>query len=131
MVFQSKVDAWLVAVLLFAAVATIMALLPFLDQPTSPSTWITVAFSLLLTLGLPLWLFLTTDYRVENGLCHVRSGPFRWTITLDSITSITPTRNPLSSPALSLDRLQIRYDSNKTILLSPKNQAAFIAALEG
>ena len=39
----------------------------------------------------------------------VRSGPFHWTIPLRSVRSVVPTRNPLSSPAVSLDRLRIEH----------------------
>lgn len=52
-------------------------------------------------------------------------GPFRWKIDIMTIISIRKTRNPLSSPALSLNRLEIRYGKWNTILISPKNVDQF------
>ncbi|GAB5412643.1 MAG: hypothetical protein Cons2KO_02460 [Congregibacter sp.] len=133
MVFRSKIDLWLVALVVGAAVMVVVATIPVFLEPLSKSdavtAIVTILFALLLTIGLPAWMFMATDYRVEQDSCFVRCGPFKWEIPLDSITSITPTRNPLSSPALSLDRLEIRYGSGKVILLSPKDKNGFIAAV--
>ncbi|MFQ5610075.1 MAG: PH domain-containing protein [Woeseiaceae bacterium] len=41
-----------------------------------------------------------------------------------------PTRNPLSSPALSLDRLKITYGpKNRKVLVSPADKESFVQAL--
>jgi hypothetical protein len=43
---------------------------------------------------------------------------------------VVPTRNPLSSPALSLDRLHIRYGGSRMgIMISPVNKAVFLQDL--
>ena len=76
-----------------------------------------------------MWLFASTDYRVSDGECLVRSGPFRWRIPLDDIEAVRATRNPLSSPALSLDRLEIRYAGGRKIMISPLDRAGFLAAI--
>ena len=69
------------------------------------------------------------DGLTEHDLL-VRSGPFRWRVPLGQIHSVTPTRNPLSSPALSLDRLRIEYGDGKWILISPRERERFLEALE-
>jgi hypothetical protein len=51
-----------------------------------------------------LWVLYGTNYTLRDRDLFVRSGPFYWTVRLDSITEIFPTHNPLSSPACSLDR---------------------------
>jgi hypothetical protein len=61
----------------------------------------------LLVSAFPLWILGSTSYTLTSSHLLVRSGPFRWLIPLDSIQSIMPTRDPLSSPALSIDRLRI------------------------
>ncbi len=70
--------------------------------------------SLLLTLvaAFVLWVLYGTRYTLTDKALTVQSGPFRWVIDLEAISEITPTRNPLSSPACSLDRLHIRYRPN-------------------
>lgn len=44
---------------------------------------------------------------------------------------MAPTRGPLSSPALSLDRLRIEYGKRGVVLISPREKEAFVRALEG
>jgi hypothetical protein len=62
----------------------------------------------------------------------VRGGPFRWRIPLAAIVSVTPTRNPLSSPACSLDRLRITHRGprgERGLLVSPASKTGFLDAL--
>jgi len=98
--FRSKVDLWLVAIVAASAV---------------------IALLVLAVAGvLPAWVFTSTRYTLTADRLLVKSGPFRWQVPLAEIKSITPTRNPLSSPAWSLDRLRIDYSI----------QRAFLAAVE-
>lgn len=75
-------------------------------------------------------LMMRTDYTIDSGQLRIRCGIFRYqTIEISSITRITETSNPLSSPALSLDRLNIRYGNRGQVMISPKEKAAFIEAI--
>lgn len=77
-----------------------------------------------------MWVLYGTRYTLTEGKLIVQSGPFRWVIELDSITEVFPTRNPLSSPACSLDRLHIRYrPSRQGIMISPQDKAVFLQDL--
>ena len=70
-------------------------------------------------------------YVVEGENLTVFYGFFlKKTIPVSSITSIQPTHNVLSSPALSLRRLSIRYNKYDEILVSPEEPEAFVAALK-
>jgi hypothetical protein len=52
-------------------------------------------------------------------------------ILLEEIyTVVESTRNPASSPALSLDRLLIRYGGGSEIMVSPADKAGFMAAIK-
>ena len=52
-------------------------------------------------------------------------------IDIQSINMISSTNNPLSSPAASLDRLEIKYGNNHDyILISPINAEKFIQDLK-
>lgn len=75
--------------------------------------------------------FLDTVYSLTaDGQLLIRCGPFyRQSISIASIRKVRPTRNPLSSPALSLDRLEIRYDKWSTVLISPRERSAFLQQL--
>lgn len=126
--FNSKVDS-LLTIALAAAVAG--PLVPIILEPAPERTefWIMIAFCLLLA-GFILWLYKGTYYRVDGNQLHVHSGPFCWQIRISEIESITPSRTLLSGPALSLDRLLIRYSGGKQLVISPADQAGFLAAVK-
>ena len=126
--FRSKVDWWLVAILLFAALASLMSVAS-VAVVESPLRALVVSPILLLSVGLPVWLLRATEYRIGPSELLVRCGPFRWRIPLSDIRAVTPTRNPLSSPALSLDRLRIDYGRRRWIMISPADKEAFVAEL--
>ena len=50
-------------------------------------------------------------------------------VEIQSIKRIYKTRNPLSSPALSLDRIAIVYNKYDEVLISPKDKKEFIEEL--
>jgi len=83
----------------------------------------------ILAMALIGWLLIGTHYTVDRGDLKIAAGPFRWTVRIDQITAVEATRNPLSSPALSLDRLCIRYGERKRILVSPSDQEGFLRAI--
>ena len=67
-------------------------------------------------------------YRIDASVLTIRSGFSRTRIPISQILTVKPSWNPLSSPALSVDRLRI--DNLATfILISPKNKKKFINAL--
>lgn len=127
-VFRSKVDVWLVLALVGVP---ILALEFLLDGAGLDDRFANVLAVLIVVtvLGIFLWLYLGTHYTVTGEFLSVKSGPFFWSIPLDDITAIEPTHNPLSSPALSLDRLLIRYGGGAELMISPADKAGFMTAL--
>ncbi|MBK6699955.1 MAG: PH domain-containing protein [Saprospiraceae bacterium] len=72
-------------------------------------------------------MFLTTNYTIESDDLIIKcSFLSNKTIDIKTIKKITETNNPLSSPATSLDRLEINYGKFDKILISPKNKTEFI-----
>jgi hypothetical protein len=65
---------------------------------------------------------------VAGNTLRVACGPFRWKVPIDSIEKVEATRSPLSSPALSLDRLRINYGKRR-IMVSPSDRAGFLRAI--
>ena len=126
--FPSKVDRWLLAVLVLAVVIQIVALAGVLDESEDLSGPLIGSGVLLLTVGLFTWLLRSTYYEVSGDTLRVVSGPFRRRIKIEAIDSIEPTRSPLSSPALSLDRLRISYGKRR-VLVSPADKRGFLKAL--
>jgi len=125
--FESKRDAWLVAVLWIASLVDFaVAAWLWLGAREVPAF---VAPLLLVAGVFQLHALYSVEYTLDATELRIRASFFRWRVPLAAIASIEPTRNPLSSPALSLDRLLIRYGGGKRILISPADQAGFLRAL--
>lgn len=127
--FNSKIDWWYWAVIGFVVLLLGYSTFVAVSAAEAVAIW-TMVFAWMLGLGLPLWLAFSTYYVVEQDSLLIRSGPFKWVIDTKTITSIEPSRSSLSSPALSLKRLEITYGNHQTILVSPKDWKGFIRALK-
>lgn len=127
--YRSKVDIWLFVVLAFAVLAALYSAGQTMAAGNTGSILVAVLVAVV-GVGLPLWLLLSTRYTLLA--CHllVQSGPFKWQIPLADIKSITPSNNPLSSPALSLDRLRIDYGKGRMLLISPRDKEQFLQDVE-
>ena len=129
--FPSKVDWWVIAVCLAGPFVSFIVVLVIARTGTVNDVLITLVL-VFATVGFVAWILLSTNYRFKNTALIIRSGPFRWNIPVREIVSVTRTRSPWSSPALSLDRIRIEYGSpRREIIISPRDQAEFFAALEG
>ena len=127
-VYRSLIDKWLLTVFAAATAASVFAMVAVLYSGFSISSLLAIPL-LLAGAGLPWWIVLTTDYTVTGRSLEIRSGPFHWSIPLREITRIEFTRNPTSSPALSLDRLRIQHAAGAQIMISPENRERFLAEL--
>ena len=126
--FASKIDRRLALVLLGAAAISTAALtsVPQRAQPVGGVAFLVIGAC---GIALPIWVLVRTGYRLtEHALC-VTSGPFRWRIPLGRIESVRPSRSAVSGPALSLDRLAIRYGRGRCLLVSPKERERFAREL--
>ena len=128
MTFESVVDLWLLVIVALVVIISLGVSVRLVLQ-RSPAGYLLVIGVLAAGIGLPLWLLYTTQYLVEDEVLKIQSGPFKWTIPIASINQVVETSNPLSSPALSLRRLKIVYDNNKSVMVSPKNRDEFLVAI--
>ena len=129
MIFKSKIDWWYWAILLFL-LANFGITYVFVGEALNTTGSIALLATTAFGLGLPIWLAFTTNYLVTDSELQIRSGPFRWKIDLASITDIKKSRSLLSSPALSLDRLEITYEGGRKILVSPEDHDEFCKAVQ-
>ena len=127
MKFKSAVDWWYYLVILFVAISLLFSLAP---QIHSGQT--SVLFGGLVTavsLGLPIWLLFSTYYTIKADTLLIRSGPFSWNIPVSEIESVKPSRSAVSSPALSLKRIELTYRQGRRVFISPKDSQAFLKAI--
>ena len=76
-------------------------------------------------------LFNSISYEVnEKNLVVKVFFWFRKVIPIDSITGMVETNTLISSPAASLDRLEILYGKYKSVVISPKDKMGFIEHLK-
>lgn len=129
-VYPSKRDRWLEAVVWMALIASSSAGLACFALRAGPRLLAVPLTLCLVTPALLFWSFYGTSYTLLSEELLIRSGPFRFHVPLAEITSVAPSRNPISSPACSLDRLEIRYHGDRSrILISPEDKASFLEAL--
>jgi len=131
MVFESKRDAWIVILIWAGALACIFAASEQYASAAPTAVRVTMLFVFGLAAVFMLWVLYGIDYTVTDADLLIRCGPFRYCVPLAGIDSVQPSRNPLSSPAASLDRLLIKWnDERKRILISPSRKADFLRELD-
>lgn len=84
---------------------------------------------MLLVAGIYMGLIFPMRYGLNDLELTVRFGLCRQRIPLHSIREVRRTRNPLSSPALSLDRLHLQFGDGffKAVMISPLDRDEFLA----
>ena len=130
-VFEPKRDAWIVALIWAGALLCVYGTLV---QFASPAPFL-LKVAVLLFLGsgavFMVWILYQINYTLTDDNLVIRCGPMRYHVPLARIDSVRPTRNPLSSPAPSLDRLLIKWtEGRKRIIISPARKPDFLQELD-
>ncbi|HEX7708576.1 MAG TPA: PH domain-containing protein [Thermoanaerobaculia bacterium] len=120
--YRSKVDWWLALILCVPPVASIAVVASGLPWGVASGLFV---------LGLYAGLIFPMRYGVDDTELLVRFGLCRRRIPLASISEVRPTRNPLSSPALSLDRLHVQFGDGifSEVMISPADRNGFLDAI--
>jgi hypothetical protein len=93
------------------------------------NNWLGLVIILLTSLFI-CYIFLSIKYTIEKENLNIKCGfLINKNIDIKTIIKISETYNPLSSPAASIDRLEIVYNKFDSILISPKDKKAFIEDL--
>jgi len=121
MYFPSKRDLWLS--LLIWGLVLLGAVPAFLNPGKGP---LMIMIAVILFVG---WIWFGTGYEISENELKIRCGPFRQRIPIQEIKEIKKTRSPLSSPACSLDRMEIKYGNSKRVLISPADKENFIKTI--
>ena len=132
LVFRSKIDLWLLTLL--TGSAAVCFAVGIEARNAIPETGLLVSGTIIgiciVAGALPLWIVFSTKYAMFEQTLEIDCGPFHWSVVIADIERIEPTRNPLTSPALSLDRLRIDYGRGRSIMVSPENRSQFLRSLE-
>jgi hypothetical protein len=121
--FRSKIDGWFVVA---AVVVTV------LGGAGVTQAVVTRNLQMALVCALPVamfaWIVLTTRYTLTDEALDIRCAFLRTSIPLASIRRLRPTRSPLSSTALSLDRIEVHHDTGM-VMISPRERERFVQAI--
>ena len=129
-VFTSKIDFWLAFLILGSSL--LLILVPLWEWIYNDISIRRMAFISFLTVPIALLLlvlFFNIKYTLTDDALLVKNGFFTQSIPLEDITHINPTNSMLSAPALSLDRIEIRYKGDG-IVISPKDKDGFYHAVQ-
>lgn len=122
MVFKSKVDIWMAIIFIFIPISMIYGVI---TEPSAVLLLVTVFIIVLLCI-----LFFGTKYVIEKDELIVYGGIYKKRIPIKQIRSLRPSKNPLSAPAMSIDRIEITFDPHiQVILVSPKEREQFVKKL--
>lgn len=116
-IYKSKIDWWLI--LLIVGVLGY----PIVDGILSKEYTLSIVFSILLVLF--YFLAKSIQYKIDGENLII----WKTKIPIQSIHKVYRTRMPLSSPALSLDRIGVVYNKYDEIFISPKEREEFIKEL--
>ena len=126
--YPSKVDWWLGILLAIAPAMCVVSVAVTVAAGEGMGAALGGAgFLALIYLG----LVFPMRYGISDTAIVVRHGVVRQKIPLKDIAWVRPTRSPLSSPALSLDRLHIRFGEGffKAAMISPADKQEFLSEL--
>lgn len=118
MIYYSKRDWWL-GILMLGTTGYSTAVTMFETGISFLGIFMAIVFAFV------CWIWFGTYYRIVDGVLIARCGPFKFEIEIDKISTIKDTYNPLSSPALSLDRIEMTGEG-VYLIISPKLKAEFI-----
>jgi hypothetical protein len=121
--FESKIDWW-IPTLLFGGLS--LGTLEWVMG--TENTWYD-GLGLCFGWCLSVWIVLQTYYEFRGNYLTIRCGPFSRKLYIDDIEGAAPTRNPLASMALSLDRLAIKTRGGRGVLISPRDKEQFLKHL--
>lgn len=118
-VFYSRIDWWILAVLLVAFVV------PMVSACLQGGFNLPVFLVSLLVLSLFHTVYVVKDNRLWVWVGFIPMANKE----IGQVKSVLRTSSLWSAPALSIDRLRLTFANGSTLVISPKDRAGFIAAL--
>ncbi len=129
-VHRSRIDFWVYLLVAGAGAGMVVAAVDLFRTGRAPLAALGIA--MLVLVGVLLSFPFMIRYEIAPPFLRLRCGLFRWRISLEGIREVYPSRNPLSAPAASLDRLRIDFTvagRKRFALVSPRDREAFFADL--
>ncbi|HZW78768.1 MAG TPA: PH domain-containing protein [Flavobacteriaceae bacterium] len=114
------------AIVLFLIAVFVFSGKPIVQEGFS---WSAIIF-LLLPIAFVVYVFASIKYTIVDDHLEVSDGILiRTAIPIQNIKRIKKTHSVLSAPAASLDRIEITYNDNDYVIISPKHRIQFLQHL--
>ena len=127
--YKSNVDLWIAIILILVVVLGIFSIIVSIFFGTSVNESIGLGITGIVMI-LSVLIFLPVNYTLLESQLLIRFGLFRHRINYQDIKSVKKTFNLLSSPALSLKRIEIQYSKGIGFtLISPNDIESFVKDL--
>jgi hypothetical protein len=141
MVYPGGRDWWIVGLLSVVTAALLVGGGPLVGVAlVAGPNFLLLPGAMLLAVGsVLLWVIFGTNYEITESSLILRSGPFRWTVSLDAIEEVVPAgwlggAAIEMNLALSVRGLLVRYRTRSggpswPIRIAPRDRAAFLLEL--
>lgn len=130
MKFKSRKDI-LFKVFTLGSLSLLLAILVYISMGNL--SWLDILVLLLVSavIGLILWIYFDTSYKIMEKKVYYKSGPFRGNIEINKINGIIKGKTKWSGfkAATSQNGLIIKYNKYREIYISPKTNDTFVTAL--
>jgi len=128
MIYQSKVDWWIALILIFLPCCLGFVSMALLLSGETLGGLINLA-ALGVVLMVYVFALFPLRYETSSDVLVICSGWGKRRVPYVDIRNVRPSRSPLSSPALSLDRLRIDCGKTFPLYISPDDKRAFLRDL--
>ena len=126
--FKSKVGYGILIPVLILLIG--ITFLPLINGAPIAAT-LTMVGIMVPTIAFTLHIFFRTTYRIndKNELLIKCGFLHNSVVDILKIKSIHKTKNPISSPAASLDRIELKYGKWDSVIISPEDKIEFVNEL--
>jgi hypothetical protein len=83
--------------------------------------------------GLFLWIWISTNYIIDNDFLIAKSGPLIWRVPIREISYVRLNQKTIGGtwkPTLSWNCIEIRYKKYRSIFITPEKQNDFLGQLK-
>lgn len=130
-IYRSKTDHWLWIVITIIYIGCFIPVI--IDSNQSLKLYLLLIASNIIPIFLIINIYTNTYYTIDDDKLslRVKSGILlNNNYSINKITKIRNTRTWLSSPALSLDRIELTVGKYNKVVISPQNKTQFINHLK-
>lgn len=121
--YRTRISLLLVLFIIIVSIVPVV----FIDSPIAPYIVSVAIVDIVVFI-----CFFGIKYVIDGDVLKVYSfWGIHEDIPISSIKKIEKSRNPLSSPAASLDRLAVHYNKYDVVYISPRNQDDFLEEIGG